>query len=194
MGKQGDGDDLGLLVERARAGDGAAFERLVEPRLARLLLRVELRLPAWLAARTDGADLVQETLLAAHQGLARLEVRGPLAFDAWLFRLADRVVSRAVEHHATLKRGGGRTEALPPGSGVPGLWATPSSVVLGKERAERIREAVRSLPEDYRRVIVLRILDGLSVADVAKRLEKSEGSVRMLTLRALEALRTECDL
>lgn len=54
-----------------------------------------------------------------------------------------------------------------------------------------IAEVLESLPEDYRAVIVLRNLKGLSHAEVAKQLNRTESAVRMLWLRALKQLRQQ---
>ena len=59
---------------------------------------------------------------------------------------------------------------------------------------EEVQSLVRELPEAYVEVLRLRVVEGLPVAKVAEQMERSQGSIRMLTLRALERLRAECVL
>ena len=69
--------------------------------------------------------------------------------------------------------------------------ATPSVHADNREQQMIIADAIESLPADYREVIVLRNLQGLSHAEVAVRLNRTESAVRMLWLRALKQLRQQ---
>jgi len=68
---------------------------------------------------------------------------------------------------------------------------SPSLHAENREQQMIIAEAIESLSEDYREVIVLRNLQGLSHAEVAVRLDRTESAVRMLWLRALKQLREQ---
>ena len=65
---------------------------------------------------------------------------------------------------------------------------TPSGVVLAAEDVGHLAEALRSLAPDYREVLALRLREGLAHAEIAARLGRSEGAVRMLLVRARAAL------
>jgi RNA polymerase sigma-70 factor (ECF subfamily) len=66
---------------------------------------------------------------------------------------------------------------------------TPSSVFLQRERAVMLADELAAMPDDYREVLVLRNLEGLPFVEVAERMGRSAGAVRMLWLRAVEKLR-----
>ena len=71
--------------------------------------------------------------------------------------------------------------------------SSPSEQAARHEQAVQLAEVLSRLPDAYREVIVLRHLEGLSHEEVAQRLNRSVGAVRMLWLRALSRLRRELD-
>ena len=149
-----------LLIERSRAGDEAAIEALIR-RYGRRLFRV---------ARTVVADderaeaVVQEAYLAAFGDLARYEPTGK--FAAWLTRLAYQ--------QARLQRGGMRFASH--GAAAP---AADDS----QERRE-LEHAIGSLPEVFRTVFVLRVVEGISGIETAASLGVHETTVRTRLYRA----------
>jgi RNA polymerase sigma-70 factor (ECF subfamily) len=70
---------------------------------------------------------------------------------------------------------------------------SPSSHVQHREHAVLLADHLAELPPDYRDVLVLRHLQGLSFAEVAQRMARSPGAVRMLWLRAIDKLRNRLD-
>ena len=68
---------------------------------------------------------------------------------------------------------------------------SPSTVASHREQQTIIADALESLPDDYREVIVMRNLRGLSHAEIAEKMARSESAIRMLWLRALKELKTE---
>lgn len=64
----------------------------------------------------------------------------------------------------------------------------PVASVLSKERRDQLRRIIAQLTEDYRTVVTLRIIDGLSVKETAKIMGKTEGAVKMLLMRCLKTL------
>src|SRR5262249_45039647 len=88
--------------------------------------------------------------------------------------------------------------AGPSSTGSPRLddWllkttTTPSRVALKKERAAMLAEALARLPDDYREVLVLRHLQELDFPEVAEKMGRSPGAVRVLWVRALKKLREQ---
>ena len=67
----------------------------------------------------------------------------------------------------------------------------PSQVAVEREAAVRLADTLARLPEDYQTVLLLRVFEGLPAEEVARRMNRSAGAVRMLQLRALTALRAE---
>ena len=68
---------------------------------------------------------------------------------------------------------------------------TPSQLAVRREAAVRLADTIARLPADYQMVLLLRVFEGLSAEEVAQRMNRSPGAVRMLQLRALTALRAE---
>ncbi len=95
-----------------------------------------------------------------------------------------RSIDREVSIEGTLDQSAARLDAL-----LPTQDPSPSSQALENERRLELAKALESLPDDYRQVIMLRNVQDLPHSEVAKRMEKSEGAVRMLWVRALAALR-----
>ena len=73
--------------------------------------------------------------------------------------------------------------------GLVASQSTPSQQAVRREQAVILADALQDLPEDYREVIILRQLEGLSFPDVARRMSRTEDSVKNVWLRALSRLR-----
>jgi RNA polymerase sigma-70 factor (ECF subfamily) len=167
------------LVDRARHGDHAAFRVLVERYQDRVhgLARRILRDPE--LAR----DAVQEGFLKAYAGLERFEGRS--GFYTWLYRLVfnqcidmkrrDRS-SRHEEWDDEIAR-----EAAPGANIDPMPLATELADPANAYHRDQLREAlvaaIESLPDDARRTLVLREVDGLSYEEIAKALRIPKGTV-----------------
>jgi len=143
---------------------------------ATLLLIIESRLGI-AAKECASEDILQETLIRAWQARSSLQWQGYRAFRSRLLTIADRCIADARERHFTEKRGGGKIVSLNCGasSSAPGIdppgSTTPSRVARYREEAQIIRAAISDLPEDVRDVIRLRLLEQLTMHDVATRLE-----------------------
>ena len=156
--------DEAELVRRAQLGSAAAFEQLVLTRGPQLY--------RYLAARlrndAEALDALQETLTAAWQGLPGL--RQTERFWPWLVGIAAHKAADAARQRL-------RTEDLDVEAG-----GAPSQDVL------EIREAVAALPDQFRQVLLLRYLLGLSEEEVAEALGIRVGTVKSRSARARRAL------
>ena len=165
----------------------------------RLMARLQLD-PRW-GRKFDASDVAQQTLLEAWKAESQFRGNSDGERIAWLRTILGRVISREVRQYTgTLKRDPNRELDIPTAlerSSVmlAGLLAdnapSPSMHADNREQQMIIAEAIESLSEDYREVIVLRNLQGLSHAEVAVRLDRTESAVRMLWLRALKQLREQ---
>jgi RNA polymerase sigma-70 factor, ECF subfamily len=170
-------DRFGPVVAAARAGEEwalAALYREFHPGLLRYLRAQE---------PNDGEDLVTETWLDAAAGLDRFE-GDEWAFRRWLFTIARR---RLIDHRRRRERtpySGAGLDAL---GGLPGPDDTEGAV-LAADDTEAALARIAALPPDQGEVILLRVLAGLDVADVAEILGKKPGAVRVLQHRALQRL------
>ncbi|XHS80323.1 sigma-70 family RNA polymerase sigma factor [Burkholderiaceae bacterium UC74_6] len=184
-----DADDL--LVRRAQAGDVRAFEMLV----VKYQRRVE-RLIGRMVRDVDlVADISQETFIRAWRSLPSF--RAESAFYTWLYRIAVNSAKRALQGlqrdplvlEASLDPGGdGEARELLPAMEALNHGETPEGLLAGKELAEAVHAAVASLPEDHRRALELREVEGLAYEEIAVVLGCPIGTVRSRIHRAREAV------
>lgn len=173
------------LIRRARLGDVAAFDILVEGRIDRCY-----RL-AWsiLLNDADSGDAIQDALLSAWRQLPRL--RDPSAFDGWLNRIVANAARMARRHRA-------RVREIPVGSLSDGDGARPSDsrpvdpfVRMEADRlAERdsIGRAFDRLRAEQRAILALHYVDGRQIAEIARTLGIPAGTAKWRLHAARRAL------
>jgi len=167
------------FVERLRAGDERAFEELVEQYRERVY-RV-----AWRILRDDeGAeDAAQEAFIKVFRNIGRFEERPSLY--TWIYRITVNIALNK------LKRDKFR-RMLPLGDMIKRdtrPFADPERAALGGEVAERIEEAVKTLPEKQRAVFTLRFYEELSHKEIAEIVGCSEGTSKANYFHAIRKLR-----
>jgi RNA polymerase sigma-70 factor (ECF subfamily) len=185
------------LAQRAAAGDRRAVELLIERYLPSLRAFVRLRSDARLRARESSSDVVQSVCREVLEHADRFRYPSEGAFKRWLFTTAQRKLVNHAKYHLAEKRDAGLEVRIEPGggsgerSGAEHLLAcyssfsTPSLHAEAHEELERIEAAFAKLPEEYREVITLAHVVGLSRAEIAEEMGRSEGAVRVLLFRAL---------
>jgi RNA polymerase sigma-70 factor, ECF subfamily len=161
--------DIARLVRGARSGDRAAFAELYQ-RFARMVHGVVLARIARLG-KNDVDDVVQDVFVTALERLH--ELREPAAFGGWLATIARH---RATDHGRRLRV----MEALADDLAV----RDPDHL-----EALAILETVRSLPEAYRETLILRLVEGMSGAEIADRTGLTPASVRVNLHRGMKLLR-----
>ena len=189
------------MVGDQEDGQGAApFDRrkVVEELLAeyqsQLHAFIRLRSGALLRSRESSSDLVQSVCREILQHQDRLRSPEREGFRHWLYTTAARKIANRVEHWRAQKRDVGRSVPLDDASELDemlrcyGSFCSPSAQLRTRAEMERIERAFDALPDDYRDVITLHRVAGLSIEDVAERLERSVGATRMLLFRALARL------
>jgi RNA polymerase sigma-70 factor (ECF subfamily) len=191
--------DPELLLALAKAGDGDALGRLIERHRDYLMLLARVQIGRLLRGKLDPEDVLQETSLEAHRGIGRFRGSSERAFRAWLRQILAAILSNQVRRYRGTKQRDPRLErsliddldrssrALDRGLVAP--QSTPSQSASRRERALLLAEALGKLPEDYREVIILRHLDDLGFGEVARRMGRTEDSVKNLWVRALARLR-----
>ena len=177
------------LLARARAGDAQAFCELAAPLEARLLQQA----CGLCRDQSTAEDLAAETLLEAWRCLARFDQT--CRFSTWLFSI---LLHRYQKH---LRRARSRPISLAhlsPSEGevrrqmqenIPANSPSPADAVAQRERDERLRAAVQSLPEKHRQVVLLRFFEDASLPEIAALLGCSIGTVKSRLHYALEKLR-----
>ena len=166
-----------LLVEAAQR-DPSRFAELYERHFERVYAYLAHRL----RDRDAAEDLTAEVFHRALAGLPRYEWRGA-PFGAWLIRIAANLVADRLDRASREFT----TDALPDRA------ADPDVDLADVERAARLFRLVDTLPADQRRVIVERYVEERSIREIAARLERSEGAVKQLQLRALQTLRSRME-
>jgi len=171
-------DDEHELIDRAKAGEASAFERLAGQHAA----------PLWRCALALGKDshwaedLVQETLVEAWRSLARFD--GRCRFSTWLY---------GILRHRFLKGRRNRNAVGLSASDVLGqvqcTACSPDRSAEVSEDAQRVRRAVTSLPEEHRLVVELRFFAGATLDEIAAALGCPLGTVKSRLHYALERLR-----
>jgi RNA polymerase sigma-70 factor (ECF subfamily) len=184
-------------VVRAVEGDRGALESLLRGIGPSIRSQVEID-RRWRAS-LDAEDVMQVTYLEAFLRIGTLRARSIDGFRGWLARIAQNNLRDALRTLQRDKRpdGGGRRRAT---RGTQNSTETligtlldedptAGSVAAIRETMACLQEALKSLPESYRRVVDELDLAERSVSDVAVELEKSPGAVHMLRSRAHDRLR-----
>jgi RNA polymerase sigma-70 factor (ECF subfamily) len=189
------------LINGAVRGDEAARTQFLERYRGYLKRMVTVRLDRWLAARIDPSDVVQEILVEAAKRLDAYLRDRPLPFYGWLRGLAVERVIDTRRRHVTNRCWSVNLEHraldLPDASAdqlVRRLFSADTSQgnhLLRKERHERLRAALASLPQRDREVVVMRHLEQCSTAEIAAMLEIRVPAVKSRLLRALIRRREE---
>ena len=190
------------LLSAARDGSSNALGALfaLYQNYIKLLATTQVR--AQLRTRASASDIVQDTFLHAHRGFG--DFRGTTAgeFVAWLQRILSRRIQNLYQLHLDAKQRDVRREVSIEAIGFRLHHSTmrlehvlvdrapsPSSKVQSQERIIHVADAMAEIPEVYRDVLMLRSIEGLSFADVASRMDRSPGAVRMLWLRGIKNLK-----
>lgn len=186
------------LVRRAVAGEAGALQRVLIPYQSRLLSRIRRKLPSQLVGAVGPEDVLQDVYIDVFRGIGGLEQTGERAFLRWLIQVTDHRLVDTIRTHQAAKRGGGwqAVTHAPGNSSIAPLIdiihvdsQTPSQVFARDEVEAAVMVALAGLKEDYREVLRLRFIEGLSVADTASRMNRTEWSVHKLCSRGLEQLR-----
>ena len=181
------------LVERFKSGDTRAFSLLFEKYRPRLAVLVHYKLSPDMRGRIEVDDILQETFLEAARSVGNFTYRSPGSFMSWLSRIADHVIIDAARQEGRQKRHAVqmlrfRSESNPAGP-EPADTNTPSRLFAQQEGVRKLLERLNALPEDYREVILLAKVEGLSTQEIAERLGKSREAVSLLLHRAIQRFR-----
>lgn len=167
-------DDERLLIEAAQRNP-ARFAELYERNFARVYAYVSRRVPT----REEAEDVAAEVFQQALANLPRFEWRG-VPFAAWLLRMAANAVTD--RWHATHR-------GTPEGGREPEEPTLARDAAADVERRAMLFDLVDTLPADQRRVIVGRFVEQRSICEMAGEMDRTEGAIKQLQLRALKSLR-----
>ena len=172
------GNSEAELASCAAEGDADAFSELYMRHFDRIYRYAYYKT----GHVTTAEDLTEKTFLKAWEAMGRYEQQS-CGFLGWLYHIARNVVT---DHYRTQKDTVS-LEALPVSLELVG-GGTPEEMVARQEEVKRLQAAIAQLPDEQQQVVVLRFIEGISHADVAAIIGKSEGASRVVQCRALAAL------
>ena len=186
------------LVALAKEGDEAAANQLCSVYGERVRRIIRLRLDPKLRPKLDSVDVVQDVLMLAFGRLNDFTYKDEGDLLRWLSRIAENRVrdifdrfqadKRDIHREIPFKKEGRNTDGRSFGAAEPMRTTTPSVIMGKKEALDRLEKALDKLKPEYKEIIVLKRIEGLSHAEIAKKLGKNAGAVRMLLARAMAAL------
>jgi RNA polymerase sigma-70 factor (ECF subfamily) len=196
---QRDCPDPEELLCRARTDARLALGQLLELYRGYLALLARLQIGRRLQGKVDPSDVVQETFLEAYRHFAQFRGTTEAELVQWLRQiLATRLVNlmrryldaqgRDVRLEQELAADLDHSSQLF-AQGLVAPQSSPSHQAMRREQAVLLAEALEKLPPDYREVLILRHLEGLSFPEVAGRMGRTLNSVKNLWARALAQLR-----
>ena len=173
-----EGTRLRALVELARDGDAEAFGQLYDHYVSGVFRFIYYRV----GSRQLAEDLTSETFVRGLRAIQRFTWQGK-DFGAWLTTIARNLIA---DH---FKSSRARLEIV--SDDVPEGRTTarsPEEDVLSLISNEMLFDAVNSLPPEQRDCVLMRFIQGMSIAETAAALKRSEGAVKQLQLRAVRSL------
>ncbi len=192
-----------IWVGAARQGDSLALSKLLAAHYPHLRARAETRMDPAIKARGGPEDILQEVYLRVFRQIGQFEDRGPNSFLNWIYTILDHALIDARRAARRQVRDVEREVAPGAAPDSSSYWnlleqlhtdtGTPSRVVRREEACGALLTCLARLSEDQQQAIRLRFLEGVSVAETARRLDRSEQAVVALTRRALDALRLSMD-
>ena len=188
------------LVALAQGGDKSALNQLYRAYSERVRWMVRFIMSKELRAKFESMDLVQDALIHVLQGLGGFTYKNEGDFVRWLSKIAQNVLHDNLDKLRADKRDIRREVALG-GYGLttggrslaplmPVDHTTPSVIMSKREDLAKLENALDVLKPEYRDVIVLTKIEGLSYREIGDRLGKNADAVRMLVSRAMAALTT----
>jgi RNA polymerase sigma-70 factor (ECF subfamily) len=189
------------LLSQVRAGDCEALGQFIAARQPQLLAFIDRRLGAALRRKIEVDDLYQEVSAEAIRSLPEIDLKERDPFN-WLCQVAER---RIIDAHrrffGSQKRDAAREVSInAPGSGStstsrPGLInllvasMTSASAAFSRDQKQiRLLAALEKLPEEHREALRLRYLENLPSKEIAERMGKTDGAVRVMLTRSLAKL------
>ncbi len=176
-----------LLLERAKSGDVAAFEELIDA-YQKKVFNLALRI---IGNYDDAADLAQETFVRIFKAISNFKEQS--SFSTWIYRITTNVCLDEIRKRKNKKvvsldedihmdDGDMKRQVV---SDDPG----PDEAAEREEVRRVVNNAINKLPEDQRSVIILRDLHGMSYEEIAKILDLPGGTVKSRINRARLALK-----
>ena len=188
------------LLDRARLGDRAAVNGLLERHRAAIRRLIDRRMDRVIGRRVDASDIVQDVLIEANRRLRDYLANPTMPFRLWLAHMArDRLIdahrrhrvasTRSVDREVPMAASGDDDGAADPVAGLADRELTPAAAATWRELERRFAAAVEQLDEADREIVLLRHFEHLSTAEAAEALGLTKPAAGMRYLRAMRRLR-----
>lgn len=177
-------DESGIehLAMQAQSGDREALGRLLVQFRPRFCAVVASRLSARSLDPGDVEEVVQETHVRAFQSIGAFTWHGEDSLLRWLGGIAEHVILDRIRKLA-------RSRGVPLGREPSAHGETASKEIRRDERLERLKQALRQLPPDQRKAVVMARLKRLPMKTIAEQLGRSPGATSQLLMRAVRKLK-----
>ena len=186
------------LVARLRSGDTDALAEFVESRRPQLMAYISRNLGSSLSRKVEPQDILQEVSIDCVRALPQVDLSERDPFS-WLCQVAERrIIDAHRKHVAAQKRSADREvplDAKGRDSGQRGLidflvasMTTASQAFSRDQRHIQLQVALEKLPDDHREALRLRYVVGMPTKQIAEKLGKSDGAMRVLLTRTLNRL------
>ena len=194
------------LLRDARGGNRESLGKLLQWYTNYLRTVADAQLDRRLRRRLNPSDIVQEAMLAAHRDFQLFRGQTEQELRCWLRAILIHVLHRCFDRHVKVGKRDIRREVSiddSPGDAEPSTVRmasmlvsrveSPSTPMRNREEDLAFSQQLSKLRPDYQEVIKLRLLGGLPFDEIARKMNRSSGAVRMLWLRALDAFKSETE-
>ena len=169
--------EVALLVDKAQKGDTEAFAKLYDYFIQPVYRYIFFKVP-----KEDALDLTESVFLKVWEHLKSYsKIKG--SFSSWIFKIAHNLV---VDHYRLQREQVSIDDLNLPDESRD---ADPAFFTENRMNQETLRLALSKLKKKYQDIIVLRYVNGLEHREIARIMRKSEGSLRILKMRALQSLK-----
>jgi RNA polymerase sigma-70 factor (ECF subfamily) len=186
------------LIDQARRGEPGALDQLLESYRNYLRLLARTGVDRTLRGRADPSDVVQDTFLRACRDFEQFRGTSEAELAGWLRQILARTLANRARHDRAQRRAAAREQSLEQLLGqssqaleqmLVSQGHSPSDSAQRRDLGVVLADVLAELSEEQREVVVLRHLEGLSWDEIAQRMGRTPGAVRMLRTRALKQLR-----
>ena len=180
-------------MDQSAATRGSTLERF----RSYLYVLARAHLGPQIQQKVDASDLVQQTLLVAHQKRGQFRGATEAQRAAWLRQILANNLADALRHHARARRDARREQSLEAGIDQSFLRAehwlaasvpSPSQRLIREEDLLRLSDAITSLPDGQQQAVILHHLQGLRLVQVASTMGRTEPAVAGLLYRGIRRL------
>lgn len=187
------------MLPLAKAGDLQAIGVVLDGFRTYMTLLARIQIGRQLQAKADPDDVVQEAFLDAYRQFGNFRGETVDELAAWLRKILAGHLAQLVRRYCATEARDVRLEYsieqdLDSSSdrlsrGLASPESTPSETFRQREDLLVLTEMLEELTSEYRDVIVMRQIEGMSIAEIAKRMQRTEDSVQKLWVRGLQSLR-----